>query len=484
MHSHPALRSFLPALRTHERSVLLALLLGALAPTVSAFTRQGTALLTDGSLADVNAALNAAVAGDEVRVPAGSFTWGDNGSTVNVSKPVQLVGAGPGQTIISISSTAGNWTNAVIRVSAGAVARDFTVRGAAGSKSAFATFGNGWRITNITYLGVSGEGYFVYTSGGYGLIDSCNITGGAGNSELIFSRGPTDSWQTPSSMGSADAVYIEDCTFNTNGYVCDMNSNARGVVRFSTMNAIMKVDSHGVASNTPDRSARQIEIYGNKWTFDWAGTHIEVRGGTARIFANRAASLGEKAWFYLREYGCISRWPNFNNTYQTPINYPIKDQIGVGTDPKVAGAEPVYIWDMRAQNNADWPLNWFADLSGAIDLYRVQTGNPTATFTKQDIIAKDRDYFREDITKTFDGSSGVGVGTKAQMNAIRGLKKGVGYWVTDEGEWNSTNGATPDGQLYVWNGTAWEFNYLPYTYPHPLRGAGAPNNVRIRVDVR
>jgi hypothetical protein len=62
--------------------------------------------------------------------------------------------------------------------------------------------------------------------------------------------------------------------------------------------------------------------------------------------------------------------------------------------------------------------------------------------------------------------------------------RNVGWWVTDEGEWNSTNGAAPDGQLYVWDGAQWQFKYRPYTYPHPLRSAGAPSNVRINVQVR
>jgi hypothetical protein len=79
----------------------------------------------------------------------------------------------------------------------------------------------------------------------------------------------------------------------------------------------------------------------------------------------------------------------------------------------------------------------------------------------------------------------VTTGTKAQMLAASATQRGMGWWVTDEGEWNSTNGATPDGQLYVWDGTTWQFKYRPFTYPHPLRGgSGAPTNVRINVQVR
>ena len=44
------------------------------------------------------------------------------------------------------------------------------------------------------------------------------INGGAGNDEWIMTRGPTNSWQTDSSLGSSSAIYIEDCTFNNCGY--------------------------------------------------------------------------------------------------------------------------------------------------------------------------------------------------------------------------------------------------------------------------
>jgi hypothetical protein len=47
---------------------------------------------------------------------------------------------------------------------------------------------------------------------------------------------------------------------------------------------------------------------------------------------------------------------------------------------------------------------------------------------------------------------------------------GVAYWATNEGEWNSTNGATADGRLYKCTSTnTWTLYYTPYTYPHPLR---------------
>jgi hypothetical protein len=165
------------------------------------------------------------------------------------------------------------------------------------------------------------------------------------------------------------------------------------------------------------------------------------------------------------------------------VNYPILDQIGTGQDPRVGGSEPMYLWNNIDRSGADWVLSMDPIPAEGISLYQVQTGNPSATYTINDIIRKDRDYFKQIVGSPFNGSSGVGRGTKAQMLAIQASLKGVGFWVTDEADWDRTNGTQPDGQLYVWSGSAWVLKYTPLTYPHPLRGAGAPSNVRINVRV-
>jgi hypothetical protein len=98
-------------------------------------------------------------------------------------------------------------------------------------------------------------------------------------------------------------------------------------------------------------------------------------------------------------------------------------------------------------------------------------------------IKANRDYFVR--AASFNGSTGVGVGTKAAMPAT--CTQNVAYWATDEGEWNSENPG-PDGQLYKCTATnTWTLYYRPYAYPHPWQsGAGtppaplpAPGNVRL-----
>lgn len=440
------------------------------------------AVITAASIAqsDVQAALNLAVAGDTVIIPPGTDTW-CNGVAIGVPAGVKLFGSGIDVTTINISINCGQYTNGMVFLGANSTFGYATINGQNFSKTAFIGNGNGFRVTGVKYNGIAGEAYFLYGNQTYGLIDNCIINGGAGNSELIFTRGPSNAWQTPSTLGTDQAVYIEDCIFNGAGYVSDFNANSKGVVRFCTIQAPMKVDGHGVASNTPARGVRHLEIYKNTWTWpnnNW--TNIEFRGGTGMIFANRAPNVpAGNLWFWLKEYGCTYQYANFNYTYQTPINYPILDQVGTGQDPRVGGSEPLYIWDNKAKNNQDMILNWYADLTNAINLYRTQTGNPSASFAMYDIIYPDRDYFREDSTQVFNGSTGVGRGTKAQMQAIAPTKTGVGFWVTDEGSWNKMPGGE-QGRLYTWSGSSWNLYYEPYTYPHPLRGYAASRLKRVR----
>jgi len=463
--------------------------LGGLAWSCSlfGFTKSGTIYSTDGSQTDVNAAIANASAGDTVSVPQGSFTWGDSGSYVALNKSVTLQGAGIDKTIINLSSTGSTFTTGTIRIqSAAAVVRDFTILPpASGNKTTpFSVSGSGyigWRITNVKYdcTGSTLFSYFVYVGKNYGLIDHCVIIGGGGSNELIFARGPDDSWQTPTSIGTQNALFIEDNIFSGQGYLTDINDNGRAVVRYNTVNSQMKIDGHGYASNSK-RGVRHMEAYGNHWTAaasSWAA--FDLRGGTGMIFDNLSDNRGGSSVFwpnmYLVDYGSLNLWSNFGNVYQTPVNYPIKDQVGVGMDPKVPGSEPMYLWNNIA-GGVDWKLSWKAIPAGAISLYQTQTTDVTSTFTMQDIIKADRDYFKQTVGATFNGASGVGRGTKAQMLAITPTKTGVGFWVTDEGSWNTTLPANTSGRFYLWSGSSWVLKYIPYTYPHPLQG-GTPTKI-------
>src|SRR5205823_6444150 len=104
---------------------------------------------------------------------------------------------------------------------------------------------------------------------------------------------------------------------------------------------------------------------------------------------------------------------SFFERFMTAFDYPIKDQIGVGIDPKAAHSQPGYVFN-NLKNGSPWTRNLAnAQIApGAIDLYRQQTGNPSATFTEADVIQSNRDFFSD---AGFDTNTGVSRGTKAQM---------------------------------------------------------------------
>jgi hypothetical protein len=334
----------------------------------------------------VAAAITASTAGDTVLVPAGSCTWGASSAALSVNKAITLRGAGQGVTIIEISSTAGSGTDATIQLTAAATVRGFTIQTVTSGNSgtAFSASVDDFRITDIAYVNQASNtnGYFLYT-GAYGLVDNNSITGGAGTNELIFARGPTDSWQTAHSIGGADNLFVENNTFAGLGYLTDCNANSRCVVRYNTTTGPMKVDGHGKATNSPARGVRHMEVYNNLWTSSstfW--TAIEMRGGGGRVFDNVSTGTAS-AWLYLTDYGATGPQVNFGSVCQCPSDYPIDDQIGVGIDPKSAATEPMYLWG-NTRNGTAWALQ---------DKATTACTATCGTFAITDIIQGDRDFF-------------------------------------------------------------------------------------------
>jgi hypothetical protein len=521
------------------------------------WTKSGTVYTTDGSQYSVSSAIADASPGDTVNVPAGTFTWGAFSTPLSINKAIVLAGAGPATCIVNIPASAPIFGNGAISLSAPAVIHGITInQPGTGNTTAISTGStNGWRITNVVYNSGPIAGYFVYASS-YGLIDNCTINGGSGSDEFIFGRGPANSWQTASSLGSANAVYVENCTFNLQGYM-DFNSNARAVIRFCTFNPstnYIKIDGHGYTTNTPARSFREIEAYNNTWTVG-ESLAIEIRGGSGVIFNN--TNLGSAA-FYLTDYGYQTNQTNYGH-YVTAFNYPLIDQVGVGEDPIAAASEPAYVFGNVASGTA-WPRAFHSPgapssyntnasgypvgsttitltslnsggggngvigigdavafagdshryvvtsgvafqaslpttitiaspglqtaipasasvmTSGAQTLYQQQTGNAAASFTEANVIQSNRDFFAD---AGFDTNTGVSVGTTAQMNALTPSIVGYGFWVTDQGSWNTTVSPNTSGLLYKWSGTAWVLYYTPYTYPNPLRRPISPSGLNI-----
>lgn len=349
--------------------------------------------------------------GDTIVLPAGAATWGNssraNSGIIFIITNVTVVGQGD-STVITLDDTGATFGNGVIALWGAATFKHFKIVGSgvnpvtAFNVSSFnntttgINFTDGFRISDITYVGGGGpnsQGYFAFIAAGVlsGLIDNCRITGNNGGAELIYGRGPTNAWQSPNTLGGASNIFIEDCTFNNTAYVCDANSNARFVVRFCTINGQNKIDGHGLASNNPARSVRNIEVYDNTWTATGAGnwTNIEIRGGTFMAFDN-SSTVG---WAFLTDYGYQAQWPNYGSILQTPFNYPLGDQVGTGQDVTV-NATAITAGEMvRIASLGSTDFTAIGASANTVGTQFIATGAGTGTGTATHAPASEPGYF-------------------------------------------------------------------------------------------
>jgi Ig-like domain-containing protein len=113
--------------------------------------------------------------------------------------------------------------------------------------------------------------------------------------------------------------------------------------------------------------------------------------------------------------------------------------------------------------------------------WQQQTNDPNNTFTvasyvpgtQRTVILANRDIFSQTSSQwgdgtsgNYDGTQGVNYGPTAAMNSFVPTQVGVGWWVTDQGSWNTSLPPNTSGQLYIWNGSGWALSYTPYQYPY------------------
>jgi hypothetical protein len=392
------------------------------------------------SQADVQAAIDAASDGDGVSIPPGTCNWSSS-VTVPPAKGLIIQGAGIDQTII---------LNGIFWINTGR-GKFYRLSGLTLNAAGWTIFvcgsSNRWRIDHNKIAG-TGE-IWVDGIGLYGVIDHNTFNGDPRSTIRIFqgsydSRGndfPFDggatSWRTPSSIGTADAVYVEDNTWDFPTPVdgisaLDGRSGARWVLRHNTLLNV-QWGSHD-AEIGHERGTRQFEAYQNTfiYTQDF-NMSLFHRGGTGVIWGNRFRATNF-TWantpFILRntrsaegdvigepwstqacnggpQKFCLGGPPHACNTdadcsgdFKSPCvpidgnqetnGYACRDQIGRSTDDPITGAqalEPLYLWDNyycygpNGNCNPEPPPAG----SGQIPQVYVSTGSQH--------IQKDRDYF-------------------------------------------------------------------------------------------
>jgi hypothetical protein len=449
------------------------------------------------SSADVQGAVNAATSRDRVLVPAGACAYT---SAVNIpnGKHITIQGAG-----INITT-----------ISAGREVRVFVLNGSATRITGF-TFNQGqvliggddttpvqdWRIDHNRFIGDNTDGYnavvincpFAVSPKGTfcrGVVDHNNFE--AGGQVVTFGYAAPSAlhaaWSLPTNLGGADTVFIEDNTFGGPAgqtfQPVDTNYAGRFVFRF---NSLAEVAVH-VHSLQQWRGSRAWEVYKNRVTgAGW--TAGLIRGGVGVAWGNQYDPtrgpwvLDNVRSFDAagRDYGACDGTSTADGDSPGRQGYLCRDQIGSGRDVCLsnpsnndAGATG---WCAQAHEPSYFWLNRSGSSVTAIDT----SGRGLSTAH----VLNDRDYYNE--AASFSGTSGVGSGARANRPA--NCTEGVGYWVTDEGSWNTTLPANTSGRLYKCTAAnTWTLYYTPYTYPHPLQGAAvnpptapsAPTNLTVR----
>lgn len=172
--------------------------------------------------------------------------------------------------------------------------------------------------------------------------------------------------------------------------------------------------------------------------------------------------------------------PEQTNTFKNGDSYEILratvcvDQGGRGAGAYVSGSTPS---PASALSEVLDPIyEWDDAVTGSLTQGNVgtDTGRTIANRDWYTDGSNGSPHAQTSPTSPFNGSSGVGFGTLA--NRPTSCTPRVGYWATDQGNWNQS-GSGGQGELFTCTTTnTWTLSYTPYTYPHPLDGDSSTLN--------
>lgn len=306
--------------------------------------------------ADVNAVINGpthfAVNGDTIQIPTGTCIW-TSGIRIPAGIGITIVGTGspnstPGTTGAGTSSTiivdaiptnsnpqevfvaAPAYGNATMRISMLEIEPQSGVNPVSPLAFWATCTSSGCpsiRVDNITFPSSwygdpsLHDGAVLLTNNSWGVIDHNTITGVDGNGYLGFANFSNgnwlgvgqygdNSWTQPDSLGTQQAIYLENNLFSTNVVPVDCDTSdvygdvggCRYVARFNADNDASGTgafSNHGTESTGRPRGGRQAEVYNN--TFICANKQqgcnsiAGFRSGVVYVF-NNSVSVQSGSW--------------------------------------------------------------------------------------------------------------------------------------------------------------------------------------------
>lgn len=500
---------------------------------VSAVVDVNAATITARScnVADVQAALNQASAGDTVSIPAGTCYWT---SQIRWTAPpnVTVLGAGSmstlggGDATVIVDNFATNAGLLMIEASGTFRLAGLTIKGGSGVlKDQSIVMISGPATVRLDHLHLDVTTYtpsintkIMWIGDGVtGVLDHSIIDANS-NSAIYFynGQGPDGegnaAWASPTDFGGANFFFMEDNLFRGTPdwpiRIGDAFGASRVVWRFNTIQGGSGLEVHATGHAGDSRGARAQEGYGNRFvpapnTSTPAYDMADLSSGTALLWGNVAETDALKNFILFN----VTR--KNNNTYaQQPIpsswgycgtafngsgsswdgntnastGYPCLDQPGRGQGNLLSRSFPSKV------NTTTGSISWANQALEPIYVWN-NAGSPHRGYggnfyvdSSSGRVVANRDYYPQaDGSQTspsspFNGTAGTGWGTLA--NRPTTCTAGVGYFATDQGSWNTSssnsqgaqlNGA--DGVLYKCTSTnTWTLYYTPYTYPHPLTG--------------
>lgn len=400
------------------------------------------------SRSDVAAAIAAATYGNTVNVPACSPTiWT---SALTITKGITLQGAGAGNTIIVADPAFPTSYLIVYNPDPTSINQNtafevsgftFDLNNNTSQRPGGLWLNNTSTTTAISRVKIHNNTFQNLVSDGTSTSVACLQIGENGDVWGVaylntFSNcktvgynygGYENSWNnTTFAFGTQNNFYWEDNTFTGNSSFHYGGHGGRYVARFNTYTYTSGTyellwDIHG---NQPSGvyGTMGCEIYRNTVSLARSTTIIDDRGGSCMFFQNTLTGA--------------------NGSWQVREEY--DDSIDPTGNPQPQHVSSTYYF-LNTINGTNQSVTELSDCCNAI--------------------AQNKDYFN--YTASFTGATGVGSGTLSSRPTT--CATGVGYWATDQGNWNS-KGTGGQGIFYKCTApNTWTTYYTPLAYPHPLR---------------